>query len=436
MFNREVPRLMNSETILLKMPAKFTGESVSASGKVLTVLAMLLVSGLFFLSDDHRYGLLLLREGVIGLSLLALLYVLMSERYVLDKADWYLIIMAGLLFMVPPIFAYLHFHQPVYFGLLEERRTLLYLVYFLLLAVVASNNRRFSEQDIESVLRYLFWIALAWSAANAFELIPRNSGFSFSVRDEQFAEDFVAHDERFATRFIDGGFLIALYPYYLLARGAFVKSLLPVILLIVYMILINQTRGLALAMFLSACWILVLRKRDERLNISVLMLVPTVFLLGYFAYFLYVQAFDSQVFFYDYHRNRELSVVMDDILRNFFLPHGSLSLQFNEGFFAIYGIQVYLSDIGFVGLLFKYGILFIPLVVLLIMIVRLLYGKYRNDFSIILMAVLLADFMVSPFGDLLGRSTEEFAILMVLTRLQGVFHGHQYIARVRRGRAS
>lgn len=422
--------------MLIKLPARPIEVGAPVTAKFVAVVMIGLVSGLFFLSDDHRYGLPFLREGIIALSMLAVFYVLVSRKYLLDKIDWYLIVFSIMLFVAPPAFAYFNFHQPVYFGFLEERRTLLYLSYFLILAVVAGNDKRYSEQDIESVLRYLFLLALVWSVANAFELIPRNSGFSFSVHKEQFAEGFVSQDDRYATRFIEGGFLITLYPYYLLARGAFMKALLPVILLIAYMVFINQTRGLGLAILLSIFWILILRKRDDRLNITLLVLVPAVFLLGYLAYFLYVQAFDSQVFFYDYHRNRELSVVMSDVLRNFFLPHGSLSLQFNEGFFAIYGIQVYLSDIGFAGLLFKYGILVIPLIVLMIMIVRMLYGKYRNDFSIILMALLLADFMVSPFGDLLGRSTEEFAVVMILARLQGVFNEHQYLACIRRGRAS
>jgi hypothetical protein len=128
--------------------------------------------------------------------------------------------------------------------------------------------------------------------------------------------------------------------------------------------------------------------------------------------------------------------MMGEALSNFLMPHGALSLQFNEGFRSVYGINMYVSDIGLTGLLFKYGILLFPLAFLMVMIVHLLSEKYRNNFSIILIALLLTDFMIIPFGDFLGRGAEEFALLMVLIRLQGVDHGHKYIACVRRGRAS
>lgn len=427
---------MNAEPILLRLPQKTAVNAASRADRLWAIVAIALVSGLFFLSDDHRYGIAFLREGVIALSFLALTYVLMTNKYIPDRADWYLLVMVGVLFVAPPAFAYLNFQQPIQFGFLEERRALLYLAYFLLIAMVWSRRKTYAEQDIANILKYLFLLALAWSAANAFELIPRNTGFSFSVNAEQFSEGFISEDERYATRFLQAGFLVALYPYYLLARGEFKKAIIPLTLLALYMVFINQTRGMALAIILTSLWILLLRQRDDRFNISALAIVPAVSLLTYFSYFLYVQAFETEVFFYDYHRNRELHLVLERILQDWFIPHGSLSLQFNEGLLSIFGISVFLSDIGFIGLLFKYGLLFIPLVFLIIMIVRTLYGKYRNDFSVILMALLMADFIIAPFGDPLGRGAEEFAVILLLVRLQGVFDEKKYIACIRRGGAS
>ncbi|WP_028489575.1 hypothetical protein [Thiothrix lacustris] len=425
---------MQHNTTLLKMP-QTNGIIASMYDKWLMVISLAIVSGLFFLSDDHRFGLAFLREAIIGLSLLAVAYVLMLKKDQLDSADWYFLVMVGLLFMLPPIFAYLNFHQPLQYGFLEERRTLLYLLYFLIMATIG-GRKGYGDGDLEAILKYLFYIALIWSVANAFALIPRNSGFSFSVHAEQFTEGFVATDDRFETRFMEGGFLITLYPYYLIARGYFLKAVVPILLLATYMLYINQTRGFGLLIAIVFIWITILRHRVNNFNISVLLLIPVVFVLGYFAYFLYAHAFGDSVIFYDYHRNRELHVLLGEALRDFFMPHGALSLQFNEGFRSVYGINIYVSDIGLTGLIFKYGILFIPLAFLMIMTVYLLFSKYKNDFSIILMALLLANFMVAPLGDFLGRGTEGFALLMVLVRLQGVNHEHKYIACVRRGRAS
>ncbi|UOG92851.1 MAG: hypothetical protein L3K52_03745 [Candidatus Thiothrix sulfatifontis] len=425
---------INASFLKIVSPAQM-GAVASAYDKWVMIAALALVSGLFFLSDDHRFGLVFLREAVIGLSLLTVIYILAAKQEVLDTIDWYLLAMVALLFLIPPIFAYVSFQQPLQYGFLEERRTLLYLIYFPIMLAIG-GRRGYGESDLETILKSLFYLALAWSAANAFELIPRNAGFEFSVHAEQFADDFVATDERFATRFLEAGFLIALYPFYLVSRGEFLKAVIPLGLLAAYMLYINQTRGMSLAIVLTLVWITILRQRLSNFNVSVLLLIPVVAVLGYLSYFLYVYAFNESVIFYDYHRNKELNVMLGEALSNFLMPHGALSLQFNEGFRSVYGINMYVSDIGLTGLLFKYGILLFPLAFLMVMIVHLLSVKYRNNFSIILTALLLTDFMMLPFGDFLGRGAEEFALLMVLVRLQGVDHGHQYIACVRRGRAS
>ncbi|MFN7098190.1 MAG: hypothetical protein ACK4PR_11630, partial [Gammaproteobacteria bacterium] len=287
----------------------------------------------------------------------------------------------------------------------------------------------------EWILNYLFYLALVWSVANAFEVIPRHSGFSFSVRDEQFAEGFVATDARFATRFLEGGFLVLLYPFYLAARGQWLKLGLPLVLLALYMGFINQTRSLAMVIVLVFALLPLMRQRFDRINISALVVIPILVILGYFAYFLYSYAFNEPAFFYDYHRNREMRALLGSILQDFFIPHGGLSLQFNEGLRSIYGFNVYTSDVGLIGLLFKYGILFLPLSFFMLLLGYFLYAKYKNDFSIILMAWLIANFIMIPFNDTLGRGTEIIALLAALTRLQGANHEHQYIACVRRGRS-
>jgi len=335
---------INASFLKTVSPAQM-GAVASAYDKWVMIAALALVSGLFFLSDDHRFGLVFLREAVIGLSLLTVIYILAAKQEVLDTIDWYLLALVALLFLIPPIFAYVSFQQPLQYGFLEERRTLLYLIYFPIMLAIG-GCRGYGEPDLETILKYLFYLALAWSAANAFELIPRNAGFEFSVHAEQFADDFVATDERFATRFLEAGFLIALYPFYLVSRGEFLKAVIPLGLLAAYMLYINQTRGMSLAIVLTLVWITILRQRLSNFNVSVLLLIPVVAILGYLSYFLYVYAFNESVIFYDYHRNKELNVMLGEALSNFLMPHGALSLQFNEGFRSVYGINMYVSDIG------------------------------------------------------------------------------------------
>ena len=424
---------MNNEIVVPRLlyTTKITANFYT---KLLAFIVLSLLSGLFFLSDDHRFGLAFLRELVVTLSILATLYMLIAKQQELDKTDWHLIILTIMLFLISPLFAYLIFHQPVTYGFLEERRVLLYFSYFLGMTLLI--NKRFSNDDLENIIKYLFYLAIIWSILNAYAIIPRNSGFSFSVHAEQFEEGFVSADARYATRFMEGWFLVSLYPYYLLARGQLIKAIIPIILLTIYMIFINQTRGLALMMVGTFAWILLLRLRHEKNNISFMALVPSIFILGYLAYFTYIYATNGQIFFYDAYRNRESQLFLKEIFENLFLPHGALSLQFNGGFFSIYGMNVYISDVGLIGLLYKYGFLFFPFIILMLTIILSLHKKYDNDFTIILVALFITECMTVPFGDMLGRGVEQFAVLMLLSRLQGDNNATKYIARIRRGWSS
>lgn len=422
-------------SVILKRPLSAAPSMASAGNRALAVVMVALTMGLFFLSDDHRYGVPFLREMIIAISFLITVYVLLQRRDELDAGDWYLLVLAGMVFLIPPVFAYLHYHQPLFFGFLEERRSLLYLTYFLLMVVVF-GRKPFAEQDMEDILKYLFYLTLIWSAANAFELIPRHSGFSFSVRSEHFAEGFRSDDSRYATRFLEASFLAALYPLFLFVRGQFKKLIFPLLLFVIYMIFINQTRSMAFSIFLVFVFSLIIRQRNDKLNVSMLILLPGITILGYSAYYLYAYATEQWVVFYDYYRNREFHLVFEAVVNDFLMPHGGLSLQFNQGLRSVLGFDVFISDVGVVGLFFKYGFLFFPLVYLMLMLVYFLYGKYKNDFSVLLIAWVLANFVILPFSDLLGRGTEIMALLIALIRLQGVQHGHQYIACVRRGRPS
>ena len=421
---------MNTDTI---MPRLSYINKVSASfyEKFLAFIILALLSGLFFLSDDHRFGVAFLREAVAGLGLVATGYMLMAKQHELDQSDWYLLILAPSLFLLAPIFAYLHFHQPISYGLLEERRALLYFSYFFSLAILM--NKKFSNDDLEMIIKFLFYLTIVWSILNAYAIIPRNSGFSFSVHAEQFEEGFVSADARYATRFMEGWFLVSLYPYYLVARGQLKKAILPLVLLIAYMGLINQTRGLALLMLMTFVWIVIIRLRHEKNNISFIALIPTIFVLGYLLYFIYIYSTNGQIIFYDDYSNRESHLFLKEIMDNLFLPHGALSLQFNGGFFAIYGMNVYVSDVGLIGLIYKYGFLVFPFILLMLTIILTLHKKYNNDFTIILIALFITQCMTIPFGDMLGRGIEQFAVLMLLSRLQGDNNAAKYIARIRRG---
>ena len=218
---------MSSDVIVIRrlMPSSIP-MSASTGSRLLLILVLLVMSGLFFLSNDHRFGFPFMQELFGMVSLLVFLYFVVFHRDKMERFDWYVAFLAMIVFFVPVIFSFLYFGQPISFGLLEERRTILYFGYFFALFVV--GNRQYSSDDIEKVLAWVFYIVLLWSALNAYELIPRNSGFSFSAHTEQFAEGFQSLDARYDTRFLDGYLMAFMYPYYLLARGKFGKAVFPI----------------------------------------------------------------------------------------------------------------------------------------------------------------------------------------------------------------
>lgn len=430
---------MSSAMVVFRMPSERTADSISASNfdRLLLTSVMLLLSGLFFLSDDHRYGIPFLMEGVAAVSLLFFAYYAVFHRERMERVDWYVAFLALMVFIVPVFFSYLYFKQPFEFGILEERRTLLYFSYFIPLLML--RKKSYSTEDIESVLGVVFVVGLIWSALNAYELIPRNQGFSFSTHTEHFAEGFQSMDDRFATRFLGGNFMIFLYVYFLLAQGKFGKALLPVILTVLYMVFINQTRSIAAIAIISMLAIVVIRLKKDHLNLAALFFVPIFMMLLYFLYFLYAYVFAEPVFFYDVYRNMEFNLLFRDVIRDFFMPHGHLSLQFNGGFKTYFGMNVYTADMGLVGYLYKYGFFYIPLIAIYVAVVGMLYRRYHNDFIIIMMAIFIAVCLTIPFGEHISRMAGEFAILMTLIRIQGDVYGQKtvkYIARVRRGGAS
>ena len=394
---------------------------------------ILLMSALVFLSDDHRYGFAFLRELMAGLSILAFFYLLMFERARLETTDFYLLILASMTFLVPSLFSYFALGQPLYLGISEERRTLAYFFFFLGLLVVGQT--KYSPQQVERTLFVLFWLGLLWSIGCAYGIVPRNDALFFSVNQEHFQEGYVTDDTRFETRFLNGYILIFLYPLYLLAKHETAKGMLYFIPVALYMFFINQTRSLGAVLTVSVFALLFFRSQKPSTIISIAFAVPIICFVGYFVYYGYAYATDQPVFFYDEYRNLEFSVLFRDAVKDFFLPHGNLSLHFGDrGFrehFGI-GINVYTADIGLVGALYKYGIFYPLLLAITMLISILLYRKHNNEFSLMLLAYMMGTCVLVPFDDHLSNFANCFAILLLLSRVQSDNNaGKKYLLAVR-----
>ncbi len=403
----------------LPRPNLLTGVHTSALDKFLLFAMLLLMSGLFFLSDDHRYGFAFIRELLMALSIVGFFYVLIFERSTLSKVEFYLIFLSVLTFLVPPIFAYFYFQQPVYMGLMEERRTLSYLLYFLAMLVIGS--RQYTPETLEKILLGTFVIGLLWSVACAYGFMPKNQAQFFSVNQEHFQEGFVSDDMRFETRFINGYFLTFLYPLYLIARGKTAKGLMFLSITACYLFFINQTRSLSASLGIAVLTLMFLRNKKDATVANVIFGIPALFFVGYLLSYFYFYALDKDVLFYDNYRNLEFGVVFRDAVKDFFIPHGNLSLHFGDrgfnGHFGL-GINVYTADIGLAGSLFKYGLFYPLLLALASTVSYLVYKQYRNEFALIMIAYLIGLCVLMPFDDLLSTFGLATAILLLLAKAQ------------------
>jgi hypothetical protein len=394
---------------------------------------VVLMSGLLFLSDDHRFGFPFIREILAALSIVAFLYLLIFENHELATADFYLVILALATFIVPPAFAYFYFQQPFYLGMVEERRTLGYFFYFLALFVI--GGRTYKQTEVETILFWIFIVGLLWSIACAYGFIPKNQAQSFSVNQEQFQEGFVSEDTRFETRFLNGYFVIFLYPLFLITKNQLTKALLFFVPVALYLFFINQTRSISAILVVTIITLLLIRTKKATLITKLMSIVPLLFFIGYLLVYCYASIKGKPVAFYDNYRNLEFGVMFRDVLKDYFLPHGNLSLHFGDrGFrehFGI-GINVYTSDIGFAGSLYKYGIFYPFLLTITILLSIKLYRRYDNAITLILFAYLIGTCALLPFDDHLASFANDMAIMLLLAKVMRKSPTHKYRMAIRK----
>lgn len=423
---------MSAEVMFVRKTVA-NNESLSFFDMARLFLVLLLMSELLFLSDDHRFGFLFLQEALIAVSVLSLGYLVIFDQHRFDKIDWLMLLFTLMVFFVPVVFSHLYFSQPISDGLMEERRTLLYLSYFFALLVV--GNRKYSGDEIEKILKLLFWFAVFWSFASAYEIIPKNQVNTFTVNQQHFDKNYVTDDARFETRFLIGFILVFLYPFYLVMREKTLKAFALIPIIVAYMFFVNQTRSLSMIMLAAFFLLFILRMRKNHLSLILLGSIPVFFFVAYVIYYFYAYLFGEPVIFYDVYRNIEFDVLFGGAVKDLFLPHGHLSLHFgNRGFYEYFGVgkNIYTADIGLAGGLYKYGFFYIPMLAVLLIMISMLYQRYKNEFVLILFAVFIGACAAMPFGDYFSRFSG-FAILLVLIRVyrsENIKSG-RYVAYVR-----
>jgi hypothetical protein len=190
-------------------------------------------------------------------------------------------------------------------------------------------------------------------------ILPENNDVAFTV-DEK---DYGLNPLR-PNRFSVGAAYVSVCAYMLMYRLRRNYSLASVALLLLfasYLWLVLQTRNTMLVWALAGLWIF--RSRWGVLLKSGVAVVAIVAV----AYFIVPDFFTDQ-----YERFNALlfeatseggvrattsDIVLQEIQQNYYIGMGALSLQWQNGFARLYSAYFYLSDVGLLGVLYRFGFL-------------------------------------------------------------------------------
>ncbi|WP_417775622.1 hypothetical protein [Stutzerimonas xanthomarina] len=383
----------------------------------LTVLAIVLHFSVFGDSTHNPVGFKFLNEAYLAICLgFALLLILASTE---DASREFRILMYYAFYSVvvftvlPAIFSFYTFGQPIAYGLIEERRILFTFGFVPLLLL----TKYVSTRQFEHALIYAALIAIALSWGFKFGLVP-------DLREEQTSWD---RPDRSSI----GPFLICFAYFYCIQVWARGKSpingeqrqrkLYLIIAAVLLLTLVFATQTRQLIVLCLAFTLFSLRAKAIIWAASLCVLLSPLFLypdlleiLGLNVEF-YENSLDGDV--EDGVRPHTIASVFSHLSLVNWLPSGSLSLMWQDGFIPYFGEHFFLSDIGIIGTLFRFGFLTFLLVPLTLFIYRRIARSINADMEFTY-AVMLAFFVIWPLNGLFEYTQPVICMLFVLHALR------------------
>jgi hypothetical protein len=383
----------------------------------LAVLAIVLHFSVFGDSTHNPIGFKFLNEAYLAVCLgLSLLLILAST----DEASrefrilmYYAFYSVFVFTVLPAIFSFYTFGQPITYGLIEERR-ILFTFGFVPLLLLAKH---ISTRQFEHALIYAALIAVILSWGFKFGLVP-------DLREEQTSWD---RPDRSSI----GPFLICFAYFYCIQVWAKGKSpingeqrqrklyLLIAAVLLLTLVFATQTRQLIVLCL--AFTLFSLRAKAIIWAASLCVLLSPLFfypelleVLGLNIEF-YENSLDGDV--EDGVRPHTIASVFSHLSLVNWLPSGSLSLMWQDGFIPYFGEHFFLSDIGIIGTLFRFGFLTFLLVPLTLFVYRRIARSINTEMEFTY-AVMLAFFVIWPLNGLFEYTQPVICMLFVLHALR------------------
>ncbi|WP_312299244.1 hypothetical protein [Stutzerimonas nitrititolerans] len=378
----------------------------------LLVLMFALHFSVFGESPHNPYGITMVNELYLAICLCLTAFLILAMA---DEASreirilmYYCLYSTVVFLVLPAVFAYFTYGQPIVYGLIEERRILFCLGFVPLLLL----SKRVSTLQFERALIYAALVAAFLSWCFKFGVIP-------DLRDE------VRSDDR-PDRSSIGPFLICFGYFYCIQIWSKGKSpindakrnrnlyLVIAALLLLTLVFATQTRQLIVLCLAFTLFCLRAKAVIWAASLCVLLspfyLYPSLLeMLGLNIEF-YDNALDG---IEDGVRSTTVSMIFDHLNLVNWLPSGSLSLMWQDGFIPYFGEHFFLSDVGIIGTLFRFGFLTFLIVPLSLLVYRNIARNIGTDMQF-LYSVMLALFVIWPLNGLFEYGQPVIATLFVI----------------------
>ncbi|MHB0852875.1 hypothetical protein [Stutzerimonas nitrititolerans] len=378
----------------------------------LLVLTFALHFSVFGESPHNPYGITMVNELYLAICLCLTAFLILAMA---DEASreirilmYYCLYSTVVFLVLPAVFAYFTYGQPIVYGLIEERRILFCLGFVPLLLL----SKRVSTLQFERALIYAALVAAFLSWCFKFGVIP-------DLRDE------VRSDDR-PDRSSIGPFLICFGYFYCIQIWSKGKSpindakrnrnlyLVIAALLLLTLVFATQTRQLIVLCLAFTLFCLRAKAVIWAASLCVLLspfyLYPSLLeMLGLNIEF-YDNALDG---IEDGVRSTTVSMIFDHLNLVNWLPSGSLSLMWQDGFIPYFGEHFFLSDVGIIGTLFRFGFLTFLIIPLSLLVYRNIARNIGTDMQF-LYSVMLALFVIWPLNGLFEYGQPVIATLFVI----------------------
>lgn len=316
----------------------------------------------------------------------------------------------------PMIFAYFTYGQPLLYGFIEERRVLFCLGF----APLLYFGKRVTGSQFERAILYTALLAAVLSWGFKFGLVP------------DWREEVASYDR--PDRSSIGAHLLCFAFFYCVQLWSLGESpldgskrsknvyLLVAVFLLLTLVFATQTRQLILLCLVFTLFYLRARAVLWALCVGVfiapLVLYPEVLKMAGLDLSFYNEQLDQGV--EDTVRSNTINSIFGHLDIVNWLPSGSLSLMWQDGFIPYFGEHFFLSDVGLFGDMFRFGLLtFIVLPVTFFVYNRI--AKSLDPNMSFTYPAILAYMVIWPLNSLTAYTQSIIAMLFVLHALKAQY---------------